>query len=206
VRWEGLPEDHFGFLVEFLNHAYRQEGLACYRLEQVVNIRLANIQKTNKVAFVSHNAEVSARLRIGEEIYGSIRCRGRESPFVVAEPSGATTGSKGIARVHYYFKSTFNVRGILTTHTFAFVTWLRPSRYPAFFETCDHDGDGQGPLRHAELWSQEELPISRQSIVPIPQIKSAAAISMTLTNDLDGLGVENQRSWAIVPVADQLFF
>ena len=154
-----LPNEILKLLVEFYNNLYDNHF-----------ILILSVRGSSNDNVVNSIIEQYGRLRIGEDIFGSVQAaRHEKSSYILARfvQSDATIDTYP-GQVQFFFEHTIYLNGNPSTHSLAFVKWYKPVQDHTIRYHCQVDDDIK--LCNMELWSNEFYNVGRDSIIPIHNI------------------------------------
>jgi hypothetical protein len=154
-----LPSCILDLLVEFYNSLYNEDFISIYSLKGPTNETVVNSK------IIQYG-----RIRIGEDIYGSIQAaRYEKSSYILArfEQEDATIDVYP-GQIQFFFEHTVYQNDTNNTHSLALVKWYKPVRDHNLRYYCQVDNDIKSC--NIELWSNEFYDMRRDSIIPIHHI------------------------------------
>lgn len=152
-----LPKNILDLLTEFYNSLYNDYFIS-----------ILSITGLNKDVVVNSKIKLFGRLRIGADIYGSVKAsRHEKSSYILARfVQHGDTIDIYPGQVQFFFEHTiYNPQPSI--HSLALVKWYKPVRDNIRFY-CQVDNDIESC--NIELWSKEFYEMGRDSIIPIHNI------------------------------------
>jgi len=153
-----LPKNILDLLTEFYNCLYNDYFTS-----------ILSVTGPTKDVVVNSKIKLFGRLRIGEDIYGSVKAARHEKSSYILARFVQNDGTIDIypGQVQFFFEHTVYYPQALI-HSLALVTWYKPVQHKIKYY-CQVDNDDINSC-NIELWSNEFYGMSRDSIIPIHNI------------------------------------
>jgi hypothetical protein len=153
-----LPDSHYEFLLRYYTMAYENERF-------VDNLDVSPPGSIEILPTITQYA----RLRISGEFFGSmLSAKHSASAYILAKWEANDEVDAYPGQVQYFFTHTFyGSDGEQSTHYLAFVRWYRSIPSQRFYFSLGGNSQIHSDI---ELWKNEFLPESRDSILPLHMI------------------------------------